>query len=204
MAIQVWRAPDRALCDAVSLFPLRWKECISCHTTSHMEFLLFSSIRTDCCFALLVSGLANPSQCGHGFLPVNECLGIGLAMLCAQRGYKCVLVMAEPFSVERRKLMRFLGAKLAARVNTPNKTTGLHMVLHFTLLPLVFATCTALRRVILTPKSGKGTGMVEKARELAEKHGWLLCHQFLGTLWGRLGTNLMCIITVRTNYLTLR
>ena len=37
-----------------------------------------------------------------------------------------------------------------------------------------------LRRVILTPKSGKGTGMVEKARELAEEHGWLLCHQFLG------------------------
>lgn len=69
--------------------------------------------------------------------------GIGLAMLCAQRGYKCVLVMAEPFSVERRKLMRFLGA-----------------------------------RVILTPKSGKGTGMVEKARELAAEHGWLLCHQF--------------------------
>ena len=40
---------------------------------------------------------------------------------------------------------------------------------------------SVLRRVILTPKSGKGTGMVEKARELAEKHGWLLCHQFLGT-----------------------
>ena len=37
-----------------------------------------------------------------------------------------------------------------------------------------------LRRVILTPKSGKGTGMVEKARELAAEHGWLLCHQFLG------------------------
>lgn len=80
-----------------------------------MEFLLFRSIRTDCWFALLVSSLANPSRCGHGFLPVNECLGIGLAMLCAQRGYKCVLVMAEPFSVERRKLMRFLGAKLAAK-----------------------------------------------------------------------------------------
>ena len=64
-------------------------------------------------------------------------------MMCAQRGYRCVITMAEPFSVERRKLMRMLGAK-----------------------------------VIVTPKAGKGTGMVEKAAELAEKHGWFLCHQF--------------------------
>eukprot|EP00536_Pseudo-nitzschia_multiseries_P006611 jgi/Psemu1/239519/estExt_Genewise1.C_1430070 len=69
--------------------------------------------------------------------------GIAVAMMCAQRGYKCVITMAEPFSVERRKLMRMLGAK-----------------------------------VIVTPKAGKGTGMVEKAAELAEKHGWFLCHQF--------------------------
>ena len=33
-------------------------------------------------------------------------------------------------------------------------------------------------KVIVTPKSGKGTGMVEKAKELSEKHGWFLCHQF--------------------------
>jgi cysteine synthase len=33
-------------------------------------------------------------------------------------------------------------------------------------------------KVIVTPKAGKGTGMVEKAAELAEKHGWFLCHQF--------------------------
>jgi cysteine synthase A len=38
--------------------------------------------------------------------------GIGLAMVCAANGYPLVLVMAESFSVERRKLMRFLGAKL--------------------------------------------------------------------------------------------
>ena len=38
--------------------------------------------------------------------------GIGLAMVCAAKGYPLVLTMAEPFSVERRKLMRFLGAKL--------------------------------------------------------------------------------------------
>ena len=38
--------------------------------------------------------------------------GIGLAMVCAARGYPLVVVMAESFSVERRKLMRFLGAKV--------------------------------------------------------------------------------------------
>jgi len=69
--------------------------------------------------------------------------GIAVAMMCAQRGYKCVITMAEPFSVERRKLMRMLGAK-----------------------------------VIVTPKAGKGTGMVEKAAELAKEHDWFLCHQF--------------------------
>lgn len=69
--------------------------------------------------------------------------GIAVAMMCAQRGYNCVITMAEPFSVERRKLMRMLGAK-----------------------------------VIVTPKAGKGTGMVVKAAELAEKNGWFLCHQF--------------------------
>lgn len=38
--------------------------------------------------------------------------GIGLAMVCAQKGYPLVIVMAENFSIERRKLMRFLGAKV--------------------------------------------------------------------------------------------
>lgn len=69
--------------------------------------------------------------------------GIAVAMICAQRGYDCVICMAEQFSVERRRLMRMLGAK-----------------------------------VIVTPKAGKGTGMVRKAEELCEKHGWFLCHQF--------------------------
>lgn len=69
--------------------------------------------------------------------------GIGLAMVCAQKGYPLVVTMAENFSIERRKLMRFLGAK-----------------------------------VILTPAAEKGSGMLAKARELAEKHDWFLCHQF--------------------------
>ncbi len=69
--------------------------------------------------------------------------GIGLAMVCAQKGYPLVVTMAENFSVERRRLMRFLGAK-----------------------------------VVLTPASEKGTGMLAKAVELAETHGWFLTRQF--------------------------
>src|SRR6187455_2535434 len=38
--------------------------------------------------------------------------GIGLAMVCAAKGYPFVSIMAESFSVERRKLMSFLGAKV--------------------------------------------------------------------------------------------
>jgi cysteine synthase A len=38
--------------------------------------------------------------------------GIGLAMVCAAKGYPLVVTMSEAFSVERRKLMRFLGAKV--------------------------------------------------------------------------------------------
>jgi len=51
--------------------------------------------------------------------------GIGLAMVCAAKGYPLVLTMAEPFSVERRKLMRFLGAKV---VITPAAERGFGMV----------------------------------------------------------------------------
>lgn len=38
--------------------------------------------------------------------------GIGLAMVCAAKGYPLVVTMAESFSIERRRLMRFLGAKV--------------------------------------------------------------------------------------------
>jgi len=69
--------------------------------------------------------------------------GIGLAMVCAQKGYPLVVTMPESFSIERRKLMRFLGAK-----------------------------------VVLTPAAQRATGMVNKAVELAETHGWFLTRQF--------------------------
>src|SRR5256714_15349676 len=39
--------------------------------------------------------------------------GIGLAMVCAAKRYPLVVTMAETFSIERRKLMRFLAAKVA-------------------------------------------------------------------------------------------
>ena len=51
--------------------------------------------------------------------------GIGLAMVCAQKGYPLVITMAENFSVERRKLMRFLGARV---VLTPADQMGSGMV----------------------------------------------------------------------------
>ena len=69
--------------------------------------------------------------------------GIGLAMVCAAKGYPLVITMVETFSVERRKLMRFLGAK-----------------------------------VVLTPAGEKGTGMVDKAKELAAQNGWFMSRQF--------------------------
>jgi len=51
--------------------------------------------------------------------------GIGLAMVCAQKGYPLVVTMAETFSVERRRLMSFLGAKV---ILTPAAERGMGMV----------------------------------------------------------------------------
>ena len=50
--------------------------------------------------------------------------GIGLAMVCAQKGYPLVVTMADSFSVERRRLMRMLGAKV---VLTPRAQKGFGM-----------------------------------------------------------------------------
>jgi cysteine synthase A len=69
--------------------------------------------------------------------------GIALAMVCAAKGYPFVALMVETFSIERRKLMRALGAK-----------------------------------VILTPAAERGSGMVRRAAELAQQHGWFLARQF--------------------------
>ncbi len=69
--------------------------------------------------------------------------GIALAMVCAALGHPFVATMVETFSIERRKIMRALGAK-----------------------------------VILTPAAERGSGMVRRAAELAEAHGWFLARQF--------------------------
>lgn len=50
--------------------------------------------------------------------------GIGLAMVCAAKGYPLVVTMADSFSIERRKLMRFLGAKV---ILTPRAAKGYGM-----------------------------------------------------------------------------
>ena len=69
--------------------------------------------------------------------------GIALAMVCAVLGHPFVATMVETFSIERRKIMRALGAK-----------------------------------VILTPAAERGSGMVKRAEELADQHGWFLARQF--------------------------
>ncbi len=69
--------------------------------------------------------------------------GISLAMVCAAKGYPFVALMSDSFSIERRKLMRILGAK-----------------------------------VILVPAAERATGMVKRAKEMAEAKGWFLADQF--------------------------
>ena len=87
------------------------------------------------------SGKLNPRQTVVEATSGNT--GIALAMVCAARGYTFVATMVETFSIERRKIMKALGAK-----------------------------------VILTPAEERGTGMVRRAKELAEKYGWFLADQF--------------------------
>lgn len=69
--------------------------------------------------------------------------GIALAMVCAVLGHPFIATMVETFSIERRKIMRALGAK-----------------------------------VILTPAAERGSGMVKRAEQLADQHGWFLARQF--------------------------
>lgn len=53
--------------------------------------------------------------------------GIGLAMVCAQKGYPLVIVMAENFSLERRRLLRFLGARVIL-TSAAERGTGMFRV----------------------------------------------------------------------------
>jgi cysteine synthase A len=118
------------------------------HVTMYVKCEYFnplSSVKDRLAIAIIedgeCSGALKPGQTVVEATSGNT--GIALAMVCAARGYPFVAVMAESFSVERRKIMRMLGA-----------------------------------RVILTPAAERGSGMVRKALELSQKHGWFLANQF--------------------------
>jgi cysteine synthase A len=118
------------------------------HVTMYVKAEYFnplSSVKDRLAHAIIADaeakGLIKPGQTVIEATSGNT--GIALAMVCAAKGYPFVAVMSETFSIERRKLMRALGAK-----------------------------------VILTPAAARGTGMVAKAKELAEKRGWFLARQF--------------------------
>ncbi|MBT8103757.1 MAG: cysteine synthase A [Gammaproteobacteria bacterium] len=109
------------------------------------SFNPMASVKDRLAFAIITDaenrGLLKPGQTVVEATSGNT--GVALAMVCAAKGYPFVATMADSFSVERRKVMRGLGAK-----------------------------------VILTPAAERGTGMVKKAEELAEEHGWFLARQF--------------------------
>lgn len=109
------------------------------------SFNPMASVKDRLAFAIVADaekrGILKPGQTVVEATSGNT--GIALAMVCAAKGHPFVATMADSFSVERRKVMRGLGAK-----------------------------------VILTPAAERGTGMVRKAEELAEKHGWFLARQF--------------------------
>src|ERR1700741_1596708 len=118
------------------------------HVTIYVKVEAFnplSSVKDRLAFAIIDdaerTGLLKPGQTVVEATSGNT--GMALAMVCAAKGYPFVALMVETFSVERRKIMRMLGAK-----------------------------------VILTPAAERGTGMVKKAAELAQKHGWFLARQF--------------------------
>ncbi len=118
------------------------------HVTMYVKVEAFNpigSVKDRLAFAIIddaeKSGALKPGQTVVEATSGNT--GIALAMVCAARGYPFVATMVETFSVERRKIMRAMGAK-----------------------------------VILTPGAERGSGMVRKAEELAEKHGWFLASQF--------------------------
>ena len=118
------------------------------HVTMYVKVEAFnpmSSVKDRLAYAIILDaekrGVLKPGQTVVEATSGNT--GVDLAMVCAARGYPFVAVMAESFSIERRKVMRGLGAK-----------------------------------VILTPAAERGTGMVKKAQELSETHGWFWASQF--------------------------
>ena len=118
------------------------------HVTMYVKVESFNplaSVKDRLAYAIIKdardSGALKPGQTVVEATSGNT--GIALAMVCAALGHPFVATMVETFSIERRKIMRALGAK-----------------------------------VILTPAAERGSGMVRRAAELAQKHGWFLARQF--------------------------
>lgn len=118
------------------------------HVTMYVKCEFFnplSSVKDRLAIAIIEdaerSGALKPGQTVVEATSGNT--GIALAMVCAAKGYPFVAIMADSFSIERRKIMRMLGA-----------------------------------RVILTPAAERGTGMIRKAEELGQRHGWFIARQF--------------------------
>src|ERR1700740_2474588 len=127
---------------------IRNQKLAPAHTTMYVKCEFFnplSSVKDRLAIAIIEDaehrGTLKPGQTVVEATSGNT--GISLAMVCAAKGHPFVAVMADSFSVERRRIMRMFGA-----------------------------------RVILTPASERGTGMVRKAEQLAREQGWFLARQF--------------------------
>ena len=100
------------------------------HVTIYVKLEMFnplSSVKDRLALAIIndaeKSGALKPGQTVVEATSGNT--GIALAMVCAARGYPFVATMVETFSVERRKIMRALGAKV---ILTPAAGRGTEMV----------------------------------------------------------------------------
>src|SRR3954452_3398809 len=100
------------------------------HTTMYVKCEFFnpmSSVKDRLAFAIIEDaekrGELKPGQTVVEATSGNT--GIALAMVCAAKGYPFVATMAESFSIERRKIMRMLGAKV---ILTPAAERGSGMV----------------------------------------------------------------------------
>ena len=82
-----------------------------------------SSVKVRLAFSIIdeaeKQGILKPGQTGVEATSGNT--GIGLAFVCAAKNYPCVITMPESASIERRKMMRFLGAKV---IITPAPEAG--------------------------------------------------------------------------------
>ena len=91
------------------------------------SFNPMASVKDRLAFAIIIDaekrGMLKPGQTVVEATSGNT--GIALAMVCAARGYQFVAVMADSFSIERRKIMRGLGAKV---ILTPAAERGTGMV----------------------------------------------------------------------------